>query len=152
MTKPTGHERSGRAPVSDRSSLSLRVAHSRFRDTPAIRRIRRKTAQAEENFSSASCQLVSDSRSSHLFAACPLTDELSAAETSIPPHTDIVYVLQADGARKSLLTRPPAARRKHRALALLLQNRMRSCLSSFTRSLSWIIRPTRGVRKCCAPC
>ena len=39
MTKPTGHERSGRAPVSDRSSLSLRVAHSRFRDTPAIRRI-----------------------------------------------------------------------------------------------------------------
>ena len=35
MTKPTGHERSGRAPVSDRSSLSLRVAHSRFRDKPA---------------------------------------------------------------------------------------------------------------------
>jgi hypothetical protein len=53
MTEPTGHERSGRAPVSDRSSLSLRVAHSRIRDTPAIRRIRRKTAQAEEIFSSA---------------------------------------------------------------------------------------------------
>src|SRR4029453_1852400 len=26
------HERSGRAPVSDRSSLSLRVAHSQFHD------------------------------------------------------------------------------------------------------------------------
>jgi hypothetical protein len=35
ITKPTGHERSGRAPVSDRSSLSLRVAHSRFHDSPA---------------------------------------------------------------------------------------------------------------------
>ena len=117
--KPTGHERSGRAPVSDRSSPSLRVAHSRFHDRPA------SSSHTTKDGKGRGVQLlclpsamwrrfphlltvgpeVSTSDSGHsrrrllptLQLLLPLTDELSAMKTIIPPYASIAHLHRSSG-------------------------------------------------------